>query len=93
MISLREQNDSIILLFITEFLNELLQTNKMYYIIKHFTDRILRFEINSASDFLSHLLGIKYLINWFVVDAKTSFKIFQNLKEEQKRIFFTSFKK
>jgi hypothetical protein len=85
--SIREQNDSIILLFITEFFNELLETNKIHYIIKHFTDRILRFEINSASDFLSHLLGIKYLINWFVVDEKTSFKILWNLKEEQRRIF------
>ena len=87
LIFLREQNDSIILFFITEFLNELLQTNKMYHIIKHFTDRILRFEINSARDFLSHLLGIKYLINWFVVDEKTSFKILGRLKEEQRRIF------
>jgi hypothetical protein len=92
LISIREQNDSIILLFITEFLNELLQTNKIHHIIKHFTDRILRFEINSASDFLSHLLGIKYLINWFVVDEKTSFKIFRNLKEEQKRIFLAHLK-
>jgi hypothetical protein len=92
LISIREQNDSIILLFITEFLNELLQTNKMHHIIKHFTDRILRFEINSASDFLSHLLGIKYLINWFVVDEKTSFKIFRNLKEEQKRIILAHLK-
>ena len=92
MISIREQNDSIILLFITEYFNELLQTNKIHHIIKHFTDRILRFEINSASDFLSHLLGIKYLINWFVVDSKTSFKIFRNLKEEQRKIFLAHLK-
>ena len=92
LISLRKQNDSIILLFITEFLNKLLQTNKMHHIIKHFTDRILRFEIDSASDFLSHLLGIKYLINWFVVDEKTSFKILWSLNEEQKRIFLAHLK-
>jgi len=85
--SIRGQNDSVVLLFITNFLNELLQNKKTYYIIKHFTDRILKFELNNGHDFLSHLLGLKYLIIWFVTDKNTSFKILDSLNNSQKKIF------
>ena len=87
LISIRDQNDSVVLLFITKFLYELLQNKKTYYIIKHFTDRILKFELNNGHDFLSHLLGIKYLIIWFVTDKNTSFKILDSLNNSQKKIF------
>jgi hypothetical protein len=87
LLSLKEQNDSVVLFFIIKFFAELLQNDNVYYIIKHFTERILRFDINNGHDFLSHLLGIKYLINWFVVDKNTSFKILNNLNDEEKKIF------
>jgi hypothetical protein len=85
--SLRDENDSVVLFFITKFFDELLQNNNFIYIVKHFTERILRFDINNGHDFLSHLLGIKYLIKWFVIDKNTSFRILNNLNDEEKKIF------
>lgn len=89
--SIKEQNDSAIILFITELLNQLWKNNKKSYIIRHL-ERLLMLELNNGHDFLSHLLGIKYFIYWFIVDEKISFKILKNLTEDIRKIILVNLK-
>jgi hypothetical protein len=89
--SIKEQNDSAIILFITELLNQLWKNNKKSSIIQHF-DRLLMLELNNGNDFLSSLLGIKYFIYWFIVDEEISFKILENLTEDKRKIILVNLK-
>jgi hypothetical protein len=89
--SIREQNDSAIVLFITELLNQLWENNKKSSIIRHL-ERLLMLELNNGNDFLSHLLGIRYFIYWFIVDEELSFKILENLTEDKKKIILVNLK-
>ena len=49
-------------------------------------------ELNNGNDFLSHLLGIKYIIYWFSVDEKISFKILEHLPEDKRKIILVNVK-
>ena len=89
--SLKEQNDSTIVLFITELLNQLWENNKKSSIIQHF-ERLLMLELNNGNDFLSSLLGIKYFIYWFIVEEEISFKILENLTEDKRKIILMNLK-
>ena len=89
--SIKEQNDSAIILFITELLNQLWVNNKKSSIIQHF-ERLLMLELNNGNDFLSSLLGIKYFIYWFIVDEELSFKTLENLTEDKRKIILVNLK-
>ena len=89
--SIKKQNDSAIILFITELLNQLWKNNKKSYIIQHL-ERLLMLELNTGNDFLSYLLGIKYFIYWFILDEKISFKILKNLTEDKRKIILINLK-
>ena len=89
--SIKEQNDSAIILFITELLNQLWQKNKKSSIIQHL-ERLLMLELNNGNDFLSSLLGIKYFIYWFIMHEEISFKILENLTEDKRRIILVNLK-
>ena len=89
--SIKEQNDSAIILFITELLNQLWQNNKTSSIIEHL-ERLLMLELNNGNDFLSSLLGIKYFIYWFIVDEELFFKILENLTEDKRNIILVNLK-
>ncbi|HYJ01246.1 MAG TPA: hypothetical protein VEW92_03440 [Nitrososphaeraceae archaeon] len=89
--SIKEQNDSAIVLFITKLLNQLWENNKKSSIIHHL-ERLLMLELNNGNDFLSHLLGIKYFIYWFIMDEELSFKILENLTEDKRKIILVNLK-
>jgi hypothetical protein len=89
--SIKEQNDSAIIFFITELLNQIWVNNKKSSIIQHF-ERLLMLELNNGNDFLSSLLGIKYFIYWFIVDEELSFKILGNLTENKRKIILVNLK-
>ena len=89
--SIREQNDSVIILFITELLNQLWQNNKISLIIQHF-ERLYNLELNNGNDFLSSLLGIKYFIYWFIINEEISFKILESLPDDKRKIILINLK-
>src|SRR5215208_2257390 len=89
--SIKEHNDSAIVIFITELLNQLWKNNKNSSIIQHF-ERVLKLEVNSGLDFLKNLLGTKYFIHWFIVDEEISFKILENLPEDKRNVILYNLK-
>jgi hypothetical protein len=89
--SLKEHNDSAIVLFITELLNQLWENDELNSIILHF-ERLSRLELNKGNDFLSSLLGIKYFIYWFIITPDISFKILENLPEDKRKIILFNLK-
>jgi hypothetical protein len=89
--SIKEHNDSALVLFIIELLNQLWKNNKTSFIIQHF-ERLLRLELNSGNDFLSYLLGIKQFINWFIVDEEIPFKILEKLPKDKRKIILFNLK-
>jgi hypothetical protein len=89
--SIKEYNDSAIVLFITELLNQLMEKNKINYIIQHF-ERVIGLELNNGTDFLSYLLGIKHFIHWFIIDKEISFRILKNLPENKRNIILLNLK-
>jgi len=89
--SIKEHNDSAIVLFITELLNHLWENNKTSSIIQYF-ERILTLELNSGHDFLSYLLGIKYFKYWFIMDEELSFKILEKLPADKRKIILMNLK-
>jgi hypothetical protein len=89
--SIKEQNDSAIIIFVTKLLNQLWENNKEFSILIHL-ERLLNLEIDNGNDFLSHLLGSKYLIYWFFVNEKIPFKILEYLSEDKRKIILFNLK-
>jgi hypothetical protein len=89
--SIKEQNDSAIILFVTKLLNQLWENNKKFSIVLHL-ERLIMLEIDNGNDFLSHLLGSKYLIYWFFVNEKIPFKILECLSKDKRKIILFNLK-
>jgi len=89
--SIKEHNDSAVVIFIAELLNQLWQKDKISLIIQHF-ERLFHLELNKGNDFLSSFLGIKYFIYWFIINEEISFKIVEQLPDEKRKIILFNLK-
>lgn len=89
--SIKEHNDSAVVIFIAELLNQLWQKDKISLIIHHF-ERLFHLELNKGNDFLSSLLGIKYFIYWFIINEEISFKILERLPNAKRKVILFNLK-